>query len=88
MANINFTQSIQYDSLPRYCGRIAGGMKVFEMLMSAESPFIEQARRPRLSNVLAMAGLVNRRCHRPRALPWPWAARKLWYEGFFELLDS
>jgi hypothetical protein len=33
--------------------------------MSAECPFIEQATRPRLTNVLVMAGLVNRRCHRP-----------------------
>jgi hypothetical protein len=37
-------------------------------LMSAESPFIEQATRPRLTNVLVMAGLVNLCCHRPRAL--------------------
>ena len=33
--------------------------------MSAESPFIIQATQPRLTNVLAMAGLVSRRCHRP-----------------------
>jgi hypothetical protein len=43
--------------------------------MSAESPFIEQARRPRLSNVLVLAGLVNRRYHRPRALDMALALR-------------
>lgn len=37
-------------------------------MMSAESPFIEQATRPRLTNVLVMAGLVSRCCYRPRAL--------------------
>jgi hypothetical protein len=36
--------------------------------MIDESLFIEQAARSRLTNTLVMTGLVNRRCHRPRAL--------------------
>jgi hypothetical protein len=59
--------------------------------MIDESLFIEQAARPRLTNTLVMTGLVNRRCHRPRALNMALVLAQPTSYGmtvFFEFLDS